>query len=402
MSTVNHSLKMSDTVPNERAVVFQNAFDRLLTDQAISDFDKVVFRRTVTSGEVVSTTATAFGISEKDVEDIRSRMMTRLRKIIKETTDVEIKPAEPYLIDRGALAYSKGDVVGGWAIRKALGVGSSGEVYRVINEQSDEVAAMKVFVERPDWTASKTASARARFKREIEVLKELSFKFFPKCLDSGEHENRPFFVMEELQPFELPNTDREVARFIDDVCAAVEKLHKEKYVHRDLKPGNIMRRGDGSYVLIDLGLVKRISESGITTQPSLSIVDGRVIGVGTIGYAAPEQFNEAKASVASDIHALGMIINECFSKTSMDDKWRNIVKNATSQVAGLRYRTVTELRKAVKDRAKFVSDAVRESKEFRSKQRWGTFRKAQIVVCAIAGVIGVATAIYKVIKYFAS
>ena len=151
-----------------------------------------------------------------------------------------------------------------------------------------------------------------------------------------------------MQSLELPKKDPEVTKFIVDVCKAVQILHSEGYVHRDLKPGNIMRRKDGSYVLIDLGLVKKIAKDDdpMFADKSLSIVDGKRECVGTPVFSAPEQFVSGKATESSDIHAIGVLIKKCFEDRPPSN-WSRLIERATSSIDSMRYQSIEELVRAI-------------------------------------------------------
>ncbi|MBR4258424.1 MAG: serine/threonine protein kinase [Kiritimatiellae bacterium] len=241
-----------------------------------------------------------------------------------------------------------GDIVGNWKILALLGRGGSAEVYRVEHVESKKIGALKLLCRREE-------TSRNRFVRECELLREQNIASFAKFFDSGEKDGRLFLVTEELQALELPHKDPEVTEFVVEVCKAVQVLHSEGYVHRDLKPGNIMRRADGSYVLIDLGLVKKVTagDSPGFTDKSLSIVDGKRECVGTPEYSAPEQFVSGKATEASDIHAIGVLIKKCF-KASPPSNWSRLIERATSSIDSLRYQSVDDLLCAIR-----VSSAIR-------------------------------------------
>lgn len=104
---------------------------------------------------------------------------------------------------------------------------------------------------------------------------------------------------------------RAVALFATQIANALDVLHAQGIVHRDIKPGNIMTRNGRDPVLVDLGYAKRIARSTAKHQ-SISIEQSRLVGLGTPGYAAPEQFTGEEITPASDIHALGVLLNECF------------------------------------------------------------------------------------------
>ena len=190
----------------------------------------------------------------------------------------------------------KGDFVGEWRITAFLGRGAMGEVFRAVRDRDGQIAALKIL-------ARDDAIAKARFNREAIILKTHPHRAFPRFFDYSSGGDHPFLAIELLEPFPLPDSDRDVASFMLDLCEGVGLLHSLGIVHRDIKPENIMRRrGDPRPVLIDLGLVK-VDEA--LTRSNLSMVDGRLVGLGTPGYSAPEQFSGGKISPAADIHALG-------------------------------------------------------------------------------------------------
>ena len=191
-------------------------------------------------------------------------------------------------------SLAPGTTISCWRIVAFLGRGGTAEVYRAVQEShSQQAVAIKILV-RGD------GSRLERFRREADLLSDLKCPALPRIYGSGEVDGRPYMAMELLEPYELPSGDRDVARFMTSVAEGVKSLHDCGVVHRDLKPQNIMRRRDGSPVIIDLGLAKRISDpvAGASValpnargvlKNTLSIVDGRQVGLGTPQYAAPEQ-----------------------------------------------------------------------------------------------------------------
>ena len=96
-------------------------------------------------------------------------------------------------------------------------------------------------------------------------------------------------------------------------------------------------------VLADLGLAKDIATSGVGRSTS----DLTVGGVGTPGYGAPEQMERGEASVASDIHALGVLADRCFG-SKPPKAWVRIIERATSSIPDRRYPSVAAFVKAIK------------------------------------------------------
>lgn len=239
--------------------------------------------------------------------------------------------------------FAAGTAIGDWRLTGFLGRGGSSEVYRAMHVASSKVAAVKILV-RDD------AAARARFDREARFVNANEDAAFPRCLGAGEYEGRPFVAMELLEPVELPCTDRAVADYILAVAAGVAVLHSQGLVHRDLKPQNVMRRENGDLVIIDFGLLKHVpTETADRLPMSISVVDGKAVGVGTPRYSAPEQFGGGEITPAADIHALGAIADECF-KGNLPRCWERIVRRATSSIPGQRYSDIRAFAHAVRTR----------------------------------------------------
>ena len=239
--------------------------------------------------------------------------------------------------------FAAGTVVGDWRLTGFLGHGGSSEVYRAVHAVSSKAAAVKMLL-RDD------AAARARFDRETRFVNANEDAAFPRCLGAGEYEGRPFVAMELLEPVELPCTDGAVAEYILAVAAGVAVLHSQGLVHRDLKPQNVMRRENGDLVIIDFGLLKHVPTEAADRLPmSISVVDGKTVGVGTPRYSAPEQFGGGEITPAADIHALGAIVDECF-KGNLPRCWERIVRRATSSIPGQRYSDIRAFMHAVRTR----------------------------------------------------
>ena len=238
---------------------------------------------------------------------------------------------------------SCGTSVGDWKVLAFLGRGGSSEVYRAENTVTGLVAALKILVKADDKT-------RERFKREVRLLAEMRNATFPKFYGAGEMDGR-FYVAEELlEPVVLPSQDAEVARFLLDVAAGVDELHRRGFVHRDIKPRNVMvRPATDENVLIDLGLAKESADTPQARADTLSVVDDHAVGVGTPGYSAPEQFAGGVIGPATDIHALGMLANACFGGKP-PKVWAQIIRRSTSSIPEQRYPSVTEFVRAIRRR----------------------------------------------------
>ena len=123
-----------------------------------------------------------------------------------------------------------------------------------------------------------------------------------------------------------------MARYLIALCRGLAELHARGIVHCDLKPANILFRGNGESVIVDLGL-------------STDAPFGE--GGGTPGYSAPEQFTGEAVTPAADIHALGVLASVCFGGRP-PHAWRAVVRRATSTLARERYATVGVFARAVR------------------------------------------------------
>jgi serine/threonine protein kinase len=150
-------------------------------------------------------------------------------------------------------------------------------------------------------------------EREATTLRSLNHPRLPKYIEHFEEDGALYLVMEKIEGESLAElrkrkrtwTADEVTRMLEDVADALRYLGAQSpgIVHRDIKPGNVIRRRDGSYAIVDFGSVRdRLRPAGGSTV------------VGTFGYMAPEQF-QGRASPKSDVYgaaatALTMLTGE--------------------------------------------------------------------------------------------
>ena len=270
-----------------------------------------------------------------------------------------------------ACRFPGGTIFGDWRLTAFIGRGGNGEVYCAEHAALGTSAAVKVLVRDEP-------RAKERFTREAKLLSELKSASFPQFYSYGEANGCPYLAMELLEPGELPAGDRNIARFLLSVCDAVAELHSRGYIHRDIKPSNILWRSgrpatvDGRArspvsperseprkrwlqgcaphpvacpVLTDLGLAKKIETSNYPTTKLPNHLT--TIGVGTPGYGAPEQMERGEATVASDIHALGVLADQCFDGKP-PRTWARIIRRATSSIPVHRYPSVAAFARAIR------------------------------------------------------
>lgn len=237
-----------------------------------------------------------------------------------------------------------GDTIGEWRVQAYLGCGLSAEVYRVINIRYGQQGALKLLTDP-------TRGLEDRFRAEADALRNLSLKTLPRYMGDGEWEGSAYYVMEHLLPLPEPMPRREIPRFIVRLAMAAHELHSAGYIHRDLKPGNVLCRLGGEPVIIDLGLIKRRGESVtdniVRFGRGLSIIDGKPVGVGTHDFSAPEQLLNAAFSVQSDVYSLGKIARHLY-EGKVPRSLRHVIDKATRDRPEDRFESAAEMAKAIR------------------------------------------------------
>ena len=227
-----------------------------------------------------------------------------------------------------------------------LGRGATSEVWRVHDLQQDRDYALKVFAPTPDTPAL----ARQRFLTEARALDEFRHPNLMRRYRLQETDEHPYFTMDALRPLPEHLPERDVLHLLGDVLTALDALHARGIVHRDLKPSNILLDANGHAVLADLGvahiadanLAKRL---GDTITPNPTLVNGSPF-VGTPRYAAPEQLAGEDVSPATDIYALGVVIEQLFDGR-IPVRWRALLRRMTMARPCFRFQSVRQVRRHV-------------------------------------------------------
>src|SRR5579872_5903121 len=190
-------------------------------------------------------------------------------------------------------------IAGRYRIIALLGKGGMGEVYRADDLTLGQAVALKFL---PDAAASDEALLE-RFRNEVRIARRVSHPNVCRVYDVGEVDGQTFFTMEYVDGEDLASLLRRIGRLPHDkaveiarqLCAGLAAAHERGVVHRDLKPANVMIDGDGNVRITDFGLAVATS-------------DADAAHAGTPQYMAPEQLRGARASVRSDLYALGLVL----------------------------------------------------------------------------------------------
>ena len=194
-----------------------------------------------------------------------------------------------------------------------------------------------------------------RFKREVQYQSKFSHPNIVPITESFLDETPPYFLMplaECTLKDELESDPSLAGRYKEvlfDVLAGLEYLHESGYVHRDLKPGNILKFPNGKhrYAISDYGLIA-------ATSTDASTLTGENAQGGTQNYAAPELTRDFRAATAqADIYSFGAILHDMFGKgvpripyaeLSLPGRIGKVIEKCTKKNAARRYRSISALR----------------------------------------------------------
>jgi len=190
----------------------------------------------------------------------------------------------------------------GYHIEAVLGRGRSSVVYLAHEARHARKVALKLA-----RRAQLAAAGPARdFSREFTAASALAHRHVLQVFDHGVAGDEAFLSMEVAagghlgsQPGASPAS--RVALLLRQAAGALGTLHQQGWVHRDVKPANLLLRADGSLALADFGCARR--QGTIDPQPPGSVA-------GTPRYAAPEQSQGAAAEPAADVYSLGVVLYE--------------------------------------------------------------------------------------------
>jgi eukaryotic-like serine/threonine-protein kinase len=200
--------------------------------------------------------------------------------------------------------------LGKYEILMELGHGAMGVVYKARDPLIGRMVALKTInsnlVDRPDLLE--------RFYQEAQSAGKLQHPNIVTIFELGQEKDTPFIAMEYLDGDSLEKMitrqmDMPLALrigYIVRICQALEYAHKNRVVHRDIKPGNIMVSGDGVVKVVDFGIARLVDFSRTHTN----------MMIGTPAYMAPELFRKKKADERTDIWAVGVTFYEllCYQR----------------------------------------------------------------------------------------
>ena len=195
-----------------------------------------------------------------------------------------------------------GQTIGRYRLLEPIGQGGMSTVYKAFDLDHAQVVAIKVL----SPYVAQEPRFKARFDREVKLLKELKQPNIVPILNYGEEEGITYIVMPYYSGGTLQTRIdegglelREVGPILSDIADALDYAHKKGIVHRDIKPSNVLMDEEGRAMLSDFGFAYVSNTSHSLT--------GSVL-IGTPAFMSPEQCKGAEVDARSDQYSLGAVL----------------------------------------------------------------------------------------------
>ncbi len=203
------------------------------------------------------------------------------------------------------LLHSVDIAIPGYKILRPIGEGGMASVFLAVQESLDREVALKVMA--PALAAN--SEFTERFLKEGRITAKLQHQNLVTVYDIGTHAGVYYLAAEYIPGGTLKERITEgglsVGEILDimvEMARGLDFAHQKGFVHRDVKPGNILFRKDGSVVLADFGIAKAMDNSSSSTVAGASI--------GTPDYMSPEQARAEPVDGRSDLYSLGTVLYE--------------------------------------------------------------------------------------------
>ncbi len=277
-------------------------------------------------------------------------------------------------------------LAGRYRVIRQLGEGGMGGVYLVEETATGQRWALKEALADDTASAEDREWASEHFDAEVALLRRLTrsgtaaHAGIPTFHDDFAERGRRYLVMEYLPGDTLearidhakaPLPERDVVRWMVDVCYAMEVLHHEKppIILRDLKPGNVILTPSGPARVIDFGIARTYKVGQVTNTENL----------GTLAYASPEHHGQGQTDVRSDIYSLGATMYHALTgrepqplempgagalihwNRALTPQTEAIVVRAMRLDPAQRYQSAAEMRAALEERVTALSPRARLS-----------------------------------------
>ncbi len=202
------------------------------------------------------------------------------------------------------------EIAGRYRLESRLGYGGMSTVHLAFDLRLERRVAVKLLAEH----LAEDPTFVSRFQREAQAAARLVHPNIVQVFDSGldERAHQHFIVMEYIEGQSCAEILRDegwveveqAASIVEQACEGLHYAHRHGVVHRDVKPGNLLRSLEGEIKLADFGIAKATEQSSITQVGSV---------LGTAAYLAPEQARGEEAGPPADLYALGVVAYQLVS-----------------------------------------------------------------------------------------
>jgi class 3 adenylate cyclase/tRNA A-37 threonylcarbamoyl transferase component Bud32 len=247
------------------------------------------------------------GIAAGEADDVSVHIPEEMRQALAENARLAAGAAKAALgITLSIMTGDLGDQllsVHGYRVVSKIGRGGSSVVYLAERESDKQQVVLKILA-----SGGLDEILLQRFVQEFDIISSIDHPNVVKIYDRGFSDRHAYIAMEYFPNGSLVDvigqglSERQALSLLAQAASALREVHNRGVIHRDIKPGNLMVRADGSIVLADFGIAKRLGDDrGRTRQGEL---------YGTPYYVSPEQIEGNPATAQSDIYSLGIIFHE--------------------------------------------------------------------------------------------
>ncbi len=216
-------------------------------------------------------------------------------------------------------------VIPGFNIEKLINSGAMGQVYLATQESLERPVAIKVITP----SLSVDTMFRQRFLKEGKIIAQLRHPHIVTIHDIGEYLDQYYMIMEYVAGGTLKDriqkglSAEHAATILRQLASALGHAHRQGFIHRDVKPANILFRDDDNAVLSDFGIAKAYEDSIQLTGTGLAI--------GTIIYMSPEQAQGKMLDGRSDLYSLGLVFFEMLTGFRPDRTPQGFIESLPSE-----------------------------------------------------------------------